>query len=303
MKKLICVLTLLLLASTAMANVTISCAQVGDTNEVIVSYVATEDANKPRGMGLEITADSGATIGNVTPLSPDPNGYWVFPGSIDVNDVNFPSGTPHANDITGGIIVEMGSLHYPAEVNSVNAPGDSGDLLSFTVSGDCNVSIAGNAARGNVVNYDAEAADAVYSGCTVTLIPVYTGCFPLDHPDWDEWHSVGEPNSWCYPKQCHGDADGADQEAGRGNYVSVGSDDVTVLLAGYNESGYSGSPDLDGTDPDSDPDTWIAADFDHSRQEAGRGNYVRVGSNDVTVLLQYYNEASATVEPNCLTVY
>ena len=184
MKKLICVLTLLLLASTAMADVTISCSSSGKT--VTVSYTATENANKPRALGLDITVDGDGTIGNVVPLSQK---FWVFPGTngLNIADLNFPSGTPVGDPCqapsdtelgvgSNGITVEMGSLHYPPEVNSVNAPGLGPiDLVSFDVSctNDVNVTIAGNAIRGKVVNYAASAAtvaevsSGIYATCTV----------------------------------------------------------------------------------------------------------------------------------------
>jgi hypothetical protein len=237
----------------------------------------------PRGIALDITVDNSATISAVTPISTD---YWVYPGSFDINDTNFPSGTPVGESSTGSITVEMGTLHSPADVNSGPALGNI-DLLSFEVSGDCNVTIAGNALRGKVVNYKAQAATATYTGCKVVD---YDGCLPLGHADWTEWDNLGRPTSWCYPKQCHGDATGSDQQFGRGNWVSVGSADVTVLLSGYNDNTYVD----EATDP------WIAADFTHSAQQFGRGNWVRVGSADVTILLSYYNDNESTVPADCL---
>ena len=200
MKKLICVLTLLLLASTAMADVTISCSSSGKT--VTVSYTATENANKPRALGLDITVDGDGTIGNVVPLSQK---FWVFPGTngLNIADLNFPSGTPVGDPCqapsdtelgvgSNGITVEMGSLHYPPEVNSVNAPGLGPiDLVSFDVSctNDVNVTIAGNAIRGKVVNYAASAAtvaevsSGIYATCEVVIEAA--SCSTC-RGDWDE---------------------------------------------------------------------------------------------------------------------
>ena len=174
-------LTALLLAVPAAyaADVTISCA--ADGNEVTVSYTASADANKPRAFGLDIQLDNGETITTLTLL--DPN-YWVSPGTIDINasgvivydgngigqqdDAAYPD-TLYGLD-SNGITIEIGSLHSPPEYDSPNAPDLSSAILKFTVSGDCNVAISGNAARGNVVLYDATAADVAYgSGCTVTV--------------------------------------------------------------------------------------------------------------------------------------
>jgi hypothetical protein len=115
-------------------------------------------------------------------------------------------------------------------------------------------------------------------------------CFPSDHPDYDEWVSVGKPDCWCCPKQCHGDATGSDEQFGHASWVSVGFHDFQILLQGYNKSGYS--------NPVTHP--WIAADFTHSDEEFGRGNYVRVGFQDFQVLLTYYNDLYYTVPADCL---
>jgi len=182
-------LAVLLLASAAYAaDVTLSCTV--DGNEVTISYVASADVNTPRGLGLDISLTNGATVGAVTELDTD---YWVFPGSIDINDLNFPSGTAVGAGGTGSssMTIEMGSLHYPTDpcASNPNAPGTSGDLLKFTVdangASDTLVTIAGNAARGNVVLYDASEADVDYgSGCTVTFGGCATCRGDTNGDDW-----------------------------------------------------------------------------------------------------------------------
>jgi hypothetical protein len=293
MRKLFLMLAVLLVASAAYAaDVTISCT--ADGNVVTVSYEASAEANIPRAFSLDIQLSTDATITDVTPL--DPN-YWVYPGSYG-DDPCTPVGDPCDSDDTlpgedsNGLTIEMASLHSPPEVNSPNAPDISNALLSFKVSGsgDCNVYISGNAARGKVVFYDAtnedDGRDVVYTGCTVEE----EECFPSSHPDYSEWVAVGKPDSWCYPKQCHGDATGTDEEFGRDNWVSVGFQDFQVLLQGYNKNVY--------TDPDTHP--WIAADFTHSEEEFGRDNWVHVGFQDFQTLLSYYNDAESTVPADCL---
>jgi hypothetical protein len=173
-------LTALLLAVPAAyaADVTISCT--ADGNEVTVSYTASADANKPRAFGLDIELNNAETITSLTLL--DPN-YWVSPGTIDINESgvieNDGNGIGQQDDAaypltlygldSNGITIEIGSLHSPPEYGSPNAPDLSSAILKFTVSGDCNVAISGNAARGNVVLYDATAADVSYGTCSVTV--------------------------------------------------------------------------------------------------------------------------------------
>jgi hypothetical protein len=192
MKKLICVLTLLLMASTAIAaDVDIDCQVDGTT--VTVRAKANGQANRPRGIALDITVNNSASISNVTPISTD---YWVYPGTIDINtttgDVN-EYGTPVGASSAGSITIEMGTLHYPADVNSVNAPDHSVwlELLSFDVtegSGAADVNIVGNALRGKVVKYNANSANVSYTACQVVFVEPAPAC-------WDG-------------TQCHGDIDG-----------------------------------------------------------------------------------------------
>ena len=189
MRKLFLMLAVLLLASAAYA-VEISCTS--DLDVVTVSYTAVAEANIPRAFGLNIQLNNAETITSVTVL--DPN-YWVYPGSYP-GDPNGPVGqVTHSSDTlpgidTNGITIEMGSLHYPPEANSVNAPDLSNDLLSFTVSGGCEVNIVGNAARGKVVFYNAtnedDGRDVGYTGCSVSVCcPGDGDCdFDLDLDDY-----------------------------------------------------------------------------------------------------------------------
>jgi hypothetical protein len=173
MKKMIFVLTALLLAAPAMANLVISCSANG--NDVDINYNATEDGNLPRGLGLEITVDNSATIDSISNESSD---YWVYPGSIVIDPCTgtmTDQGTPVASGLgTSTVILEMGSLHYPTGPSDTNSPPLTGTLLTITVSGDCNIAIAGNGERGNVVRYAATeigSGDLTYTGCQVAGCP------------------------------------------------------------------------------------------------------------------------------------
>ncbi|MDH4203561.1 MAG: DUF5123 domain-containing protein [Phycisphaerae bacterium] len=108
----------------------------------------------------------------------------------------------------------------------------------------------------------------------------YTG------PDYTIWLLLGMPESWCTPYQCHGDADG-DTEIIAKQSRRVGYHDINILLAGFNQP-YSGNPNLDGSDWDDLPDTWIAADFDHDSEHVSK-SLRYVGYGEINVLLQYFN--------------
>jgi hypothetical protein len=292
MKKMIFVLTALLLAAPAMAGLTISCAQKPGELKADLNYVATADANIPRGLGLEITVDKG-TITNVENLSSD---YWVYPGSIVIDTNDPPSvaqqGTPLASGAgTDTVILEMGSLHWPTENNSVNAPDLTGTLLTIILSSDCNLTITGNGTRGNVVDYDAaelkETEDLVYTGCQI-LPP----CFPACNPYYAEWLSVGAPTSWCNPEQCYGDADGVLNTVKGKTPHWVGAPDLALLSLGWRK-------------PHTDPNfsTYIAADFDRDENTVKGYPPHRCGAPDLTIMTTYWrgpNDGKPAPPSDCL---
>jgi hypothetical protein len=285
MRKTMYVFAVLLLCSWAWAtDVDIWCTDEGQ-GVVKVWYQANgDDANLPRAFGLDIKVQGGITISDVCALMPDPNGYWIFPGSINVNDLNFPAGTPlgdpndHSDtqDEANGITVELGSLHFPTGPNSVNAPPMTGAILQFKVDNNCQVTIEENTARGKVVLYDAVDADTnLPSGCDVVI-----DCFPSDHPDYAQWVTVGKPSCWCYPRQCYGDADNTSE--GKPNYW-VSTNDLGVMRNAWN------TPMPVGGEPN------ICADFDHNPE--GKPNY-RVSTNDLTILRNHW-QISNGPDPNC----
>ena len=155
MKKIVFVLVLLLFAAPAWATtVTIDACDIGG-GQVEISYVT--DANLPRAFGLDITV----TNGNITACEPNMTGectvsvrgFGIFPGTIvieadgtvsDYNTPVAPSDDPGALGglDTNGITIEMGSLYVDG-----NAPPLEGVLCTITVTENCTVNIAGNAAR------------------------------------------------------------------------------------------------------------------------------------------------------------
>jgi len=109
-------------------------------------------------------------------------------------------------------------------------------------------------------------------------------CFPDSHPDYDEWVYVGRPDCWCYPRQCHGDADG--QYEGKDKYW-VSTNDLDILLAAWNKP----LEQLSGNE--------ICADFDHAAQ--GKQNY-RVSTNDLDILVANWQIPDGP-DPDCFEGY
>ena len=169
MKKIILALVVLAIALPASAvepEVLITCAQVGEEPNVIVSYVNTY-GEPVRAFALEIILDAGEIVA-VSCLSDD---YYVFPGSIVINDgVPGPWGSCAASIDANVAIIEMGSLYAAEDACHPAAPPDEGDLLLVTVSEGCQMSIIENSLRGGVVMETPEAEPDVNApGCEVDI--------------------------------------------------------------------------------------------------------------------------------------
>jgi len=184
MKKVALVLAVLLFAVPAWAGITVSVAQVGDTNEVEINYaVDVGDTNLPRAFALQITVDGTNSVMS------DPydihSEFYVYPGSIVISGgVVTNNGTPVASKSNTSMVIEMGSLYAANDPCHTSPPANSGTLMRFTVASDdpnVDVCTAGNAPRGNVVmeNPDITFDDPGYVtyGCTdIILAPGCATC-------------------------------------------------------------------------------------------------------------------------------
>jgi len=300
MKNLITLIAVFALTATAYGQVTVGLIDNEDGTGTVTLDGST--ASLPC-VGIALTADSsdqvgdnvGATMTITAPPSPFFDVYIDFyntdPNAANDEDFSDDGGHPGADPAGAGALssgsvvsLSMGELNA-LDANSQSQPMNIA-IIDLGEAGD--VCFSEDELRGGIVNIQGGTEVLANDGA---CFPITDGeCFPACHPDYAEWLAVGKPVSWCFPKQCYGDADGMDQSFGRTDMVSVGSNDVTLLLTGYNDIVY--------VDPTVDP--WIAADFDHADQSFGRTDLVRVGSVDVTVLLASYNDLAATVASDCL---
>lgn len=283
MKKIVFMLAILLIAAPAWATVYVTCSDSGG-GVVTISYDATGESSLVRAFALDITAND-ANIVAVNDVNPK---YWVYPGSIvivgnEVNDVGsavcdaakYPETLPGPD--SNGVTVEMGSLY----VGGPNAPGPNGVLCTITVNANCHVDGTTNDIRGGVVLEDGTVATVDVTGCDVE---VGGPCFPEAHPDYAEWLSVGSPDSWCYPRQCHGDSDGQQEQVGWFWYY-VAFDDLNIFIDGWQNGN------------DTDPNV-LAADCSHSKEQVGWFWY-RVAFDDLDILIANWQ---TNPDPNCLDV-
>jgi hypothetical protein len=328
MKKIILALVVLVFAAPAWADVVITCAQVDDTNEVVISFDATTEANLVRAFSLNIQLDDDATILSVGNVNPD---YYIHPGTIQIDtsgpEVQIDYGTPVAeyDDLqsdtllgldSNGITIEMGSLYYPTGPGSVNAPAKNGVLLSIYLSRPtapdlqtC-LTISGNVARAGSSGVVMEDPDEVVTvdstGCCVDFLP--EECY-WGQPDYDEWEAVGKPLCWCYPRQCHGNATGEPPEGGvKAGYWYVGLGDLNVLISAWKVLEPATGTTPSGPGIGSVPGG-ACADFSHSAEGGVKAGYWRVGLGDLNILITNWKvlePATGTtpsgpgVPPDCL---
>jgi len=276
MRKIVLFLAVLFMTVPAMAasNVTITCAQTPDTNEVVVSYAS--DGNLIRAFGLDVNV-VGANITKVVPVDAD---YRIYPGQIVIVDGNVTDyNTPYAPGDLGdaNVAVEMGSLYTtdPCYAGDPNAgygmqPGLSGTLLKFYVDGSCTYAVAENPVSGGVVMEDpTEVPNVTLCSGSVTIGP--TECMAGTNPDYTKWEAANKPDCWCYPRQCHGDVDD-NQEYGAYWVLLL---DLAEFRTYFSATGITGPPG-------------ICCDFAH---DVEYGAY-RVLLNDLAIFRTYFSSTS-----------
>jgi hypothetical protein len=304
MRKIALTLAVLLLATPALAAVRII-VEADDDCGAVIKYET--DGEMVRAFALDVTIDSGQTIeaisdflkGESTAAAP---GFGIFPanfgdyievdadtGEVTTWDVNEYTPLADPNDPgaldglgSSGVTIEMGALYYPADDTSPNAPPTSGTLCKLEVSGQCNVTVTENAIRGGVVLTDPDVAADVdltlaqgVEVCTGTPCPS-----SWSQAECDEWITVGQPDCWLYPRQCHGDADGISE--GKKKYW-VSTKDLDILVAAWSKP----FEQLVGDQ--------ICADFDHVTE--GKKKY-RVATKDLDILVANWNLNDAPA-PDC----
>ena len=312
MRTIFVLLVAMLVAPAFGARVDVECTCPPDSCEVTVQYINTEP-NHVRAFALDIILDNpDANIVSVHGYDPVYDDYYIYPGSIDVNtDTNnidnygsfvaskakYPDGTRPGLD-SNAMTIEMASLYWPTGGNSPNAPADSNILFKFYVTADTNIIIQLNTKRGGIVMEDGNSpSDVNFSTCEAR----FQLCFPSDHPDFSEWQSVGEPNCWCYPRQCHGDTDDTFAGNSKDGYFYVGAGDLYTLGQAWLVKESPFGPGIDSVEDG------ICADFAHNIAGNSKDGYFRVGAADLYILGQNWLVKEPAfgpgIEPNCLTDY
>jgi len=295
MKKFMIILVLVALAAIpASANVTISSTQSGNT--VTLNYVS--DSNLVRAFALDISVSTGhitavdCTKGGSTSGN---TGYYVYPGGIKIangtvtdynscvcnsNKYPYPAGTGIG---TSMVTIEMGSL-YPS--SGVGKPSSAGSIVAFTVDTvPCTATIAANSARGGVVMENPDQVITTGLPQTIAITAPSTDCYPNTKADYALWVTYGKPTCWCFPRQCHGDADGKTESPDGKTSYHVAFNDLNILLANWLDK--AGVP------------AGYCADMDHHLESPDGKTSYHVAFNDLNVLLaNWLDKASAPGDCN-----
>ena len=285
MKKIMFVLALLVLAVPVWAATTveITCQTTPGDPDAEIGYIKTGDGRvRAFALNIVVTPPEGQAG---TPLILDVNcvsaDYYIYPGSIQIDENGNVTDDgscvcdagQYADTLPGldsnGVTIEMGSLYddvLPLDDPDHNEPpSDSGTLLILTVDSDCCITVTENILRGGIVLEDPAATATLDlpdgNDCCVEGLACYFGM-----ADYAQWQLVGEPECWCYPRQCLGDADGL--PFGKNNYW-VAIPDLTILKSAWQKT----AAQLVGNE--------ACADFDHL--PFGKNNY-RVAIPDLTIM-------------------
>jgi len=126
------------------------------------------------------------------------------------------------------------------------------------------------------------------------IFPAY--CIGLAHPLFCDWLEVGFPACWCYPRQCHGDADDWWEGAVKTGTWYVGLQDLNVLVSAWKILEPAVPPTPSGLGIGSVPDG-ICADFDHAKEGNMKEGFWRVGICDLSILVANWKILEPAVPP------
>jgi len=287
MKNLLIALVMVLMASTLFAanTITITASDAGSGVLSVYYNVAADSESDPVGISLNFSCSNGATTTAAAVTNVDP----CFPVYIDqAHDTgatyNFdpvqgsPLAMTDAAGVPAGAVSDfalcMGRLGQGAPAKGVAHKLCDIQLTQGTAADTC-VTIAADALRGGVVG--STFTVNVPATC-VTVTFAVPKCMKETAPEYAVWQAWGEPDCWCYKRQCRGDVNNAKEF----NKWVMGAD-LALFKQAYNKTDAVLHTITNG----------ICADFNHGA-EFGK----RVMGGDLGIFKTYYNKADASV-PEC----
>ncbi len=298
MKRLMAILVLVV-AVPAMAAVTFTADGTG--GKLQIAYT-TSDGDLPRGVALRIAADGGAMVDSAAAVVVDP----AFNAFIDwaySNPLNYAVGDGHPLakfDMAGALDADAADFSVSMGVldptgNQGAGPASTTNLITITFKNipaeGSNVTISGDTLRGPASGV---VGSVLTSNLPITVKVMPAGevkCVKPDAPFFAAWQSFGEPACWCYARNCKGDADGKSQGNAITGFAYVFSNDLNVLIAGWNIKEAPKGPGIMSI-----PNA-VCADFNRDQQGNAITGFARVFSNDLNILIANWNIKEAPKGP------
>jgi hypothetical protein len=287
-------MAILVFAASASAVANVNFTATGDVMGRLQIAYTTTNGDLPRAVALRVQCGNGGTVDMTSAVVVDPafNAFidWAFS-----NPLNFEIGNGHplanANQagalsanasefsICMGVLDQLGTQRAgPASSNLI--------VVQLRVLGDGgSATISEDTFRGGVVGDIGGIVGENGQKLTTNLpITVSFPCFCCQSvkssaPIYNDWVAFGMPRCWAYARNCKGDADGLKQGSPITGYWWVGTNDLNILIKGWQVKEKPKGPGI-MTVP-----SGICADFARDKQGSAITGYWRVGTSDLNILI------------------
>jgi hypothetical protein len=224
--------------------------------------------------------DSPEYMGNFDVNSYDPCGLEIdtiyFWRIDEFNEPNLWKGNVWSFDTSICIVPDVTNMTPDDAKAAIEAAGLVCDGNTCTTS-------APGVGDGNVASTVPTAGTPVAPGTSVTKVILECYCGMTDYAEWEQ---VEKPICWCYPRQCHGDADGQKQGNAFIGYTYVDQLDLDLLALGWKVKEPTKGPGILNLQINGVP--VACADFDHHRHGAISLGLTRIDQPDLDRMSFYW---------------
>ncbi|MHC4113458.1 MAG: hypothetical protein ACYSUY_20485 [Planctomycetota bacterium] len=175
----------------------------------------------------DLTLNNAGDTGTIQVVSDADGGYGVWIELVDLTIADYDGDPTFTQPLAP----------YPCVMPPYDPydPHWYGEIIVASLDGaHINVNLIGVAEGVTTLNLYHSDGVTLLDSATITVLPE-PECFPPAHPDYSEWVNVGKPDCWCYPRQCHGDADGTVGGGIKCGYYDVGPEDLNILISSWLE--------------------------------------------------------------------
>jgi hypothetical protein len=118
---------------------------------------------------------------------------------------------------------------------------------------------------------------------------VVTFCYGVSDPNYANWidPNIHRPTCWCYPRQCHGDADGKKSGTVATGYMYVSQADLDIMSAGWQVKDPPKGTGIANLTVNGVP--VACGDFTRTRTGTVASGYMRISQADIDRMSLYWN--------------